>query len=78
MVVPLILGKVAKDFMSGGISFTDEKSGVLIAGFVAAFIAGLLACSWMITLVKSSKLYYFSIYCFLVGTIAIAYSYFYM
>jgi len=78
MVVPLIFGKVAKDFMSGSINFTDEKSGVLIAGFVASFIAGLLACNWMITLVKSSKLYYFSIYCFLVGTIAIAYSYFYM
>jgi undecaprenyl-diphosphatase len=45
---------------------------------VWSFIAGLLACNWMITLVKSSKLYYFSIYCFLVGTIAIAYSYFYM
>jgi len=78
MVVPLILGKVAKDFLGGSISFTDEKSGILIAGFVAAFIAGLLACNWMIALVKSSKLYYFSIYCFLVGTIAIAYSYFYM
>ena len=76
MVVPLIFGKVAKDFMGGSISFSDEKLGVMIAGFTAAFIAGLLACSWMISLVKSSKLYYFSIYCFLVGTTAIIYSYF--
>ena len=78
MVVPLIFGKVAKDFMGGSISFSDEKSGVLLAGFLASFICGLIACHWMITLVKNSKLYYFSIYCFIVGAIAIIYSYFYM
>ena len=47
-------------------------------GFLAAFISGLLACKWMIALVQKSKLYYFSIYCFAVGIIAIAYSYFYL
>ncbi|MGB5321786.1 undecaprenyl-diphosphate phosphatase [Lutimonas sp.] len=78
MVVPLILGKVAKDFMGGSISFSDENFGVMAAGFAASFIAGLLACSWMISLVKKSKLYYFSAYCFIVGTIAIGYAYFYM
>jgi undecaprenyl-diphosphatase len=78
MVVPLIFGKVAKDFASGSINFSDENFGVMSAGFLAAFIAGLLACNWMITLVKNSKLYYFSIYCFLVGAIAITYAYFYL
>lgn len=78
MVVPLIFGKVAKDFASGSINFSDENFGVMSAGFLAAFIAGLLACNWMITLVRNSKLYYFSIYCFLVGAIAITYAYFYL
>lgn len=78
MVVPLILGKVAKDFMGGHINFSDENFGVMAAGFIAAFIAGLVACNWMISLVKNSKLYYFSVYCFIVGIIAIAYAYFYM
>lgn len=78
MVVPLIFGKVAKDFNSGSINFSDENFGVMSAGFLAAFIAGLLACKWMISLVKNSKLYYFSIYCFLVGAIAITYAYFYL
>ena len=78
MVVPLILGKVAKDFMGGEISFASENFGVMAAGFIASFIAGLLACNWMISLVKNSKLYYFSIYCFIVGTLAIGYAYFYM
>lgn len=78
MVVPLIFGKVGKDVMDGLISFQDESFGVMAVGFLAAFIAGLLACNWMIALVQKSKLFYFSIYCFVVGTIAIAYSYFYM
>lgn len=78
MVVPLIFGKVAKDVLDGVISFRDENFFVMFVGFLAAFISGLIACSWMIRLVQNSKLYYFSIYCFIVGTVAIAYSYFYM
>jgi len=42
-----------------------------VAGFLAAFFSGLLACKWMLALVKKSKLYYFSIYCALVGIVAI-------
>lgn len=78
MVVPLIFGKVAKDILSGEISFQSEQIGSMGLGFLAAFISGLIACNWMITLVKKSKLYYFAIYCFIVGTIAITYAYFYL
>jgi len=78
MVVPLIFGKVAKDIMGGTISLNDENFGVMFIGFIAAFISGLVACNWMISLVKNSKLYYFSAYCFIVGALAISYSYFYM
>ena len=74
MVVPLIFGKVGKDFMSGEISFQNEQFGIMSAGFLAAFISGLLACSWMISLVKKSKLSYFAIYCTIVGLIAITYA----
>jgi len=78
MVVPLIFGKVAKDFLSGEISFQSEQIGSMGLGFLAAFISGLIACNWMITLVKKSKLYYFAIYCFIVGTMAITFAYFYL
>ena len=47
MVVPLILGKVAKDILSGDISFDNAQIGAMGAGFVAAFVAGLAACTWM-------------------------------
>jgi len=42
----------------------------IIIGFLAAFITGLFACTWMIGIVKKSKLIYFSIYCFIVGIVA--------
>ena len=74
MVVPLILGKMAKDILSGEISFTSSSMIPLSAGFVAAFITGLFACTWMITIVKKSKLSWFAIYCFVVGTISLVYT----
>lgn len=74
MVVPLILGKMTKDILSGEISSESTTLIPLIAGFIAAFITGLLACKWMISLVKNSQLKYFSFYCFIVGTLAIVFS----
>ena len=71
MVVPLILGKMAKDILDGKIDIQNDVNMSLIVGFIAAFIAGLFACTWMIALVKKAQLKYFSYYCFLVGTIAI-------
>lgn len=71
MVVPLIFGKIAKDLLSGDITTQSANLGVMGVGFVAAFISGLIACTWMISLVKKSKLRYFSIYCVIVGVIAI-------
>ena len=73
MVVPLIFGKMAKDIGSNALVFEGEKFVTLSAGFIAAFISGLVACTWMIKLVRQSKLTYFSIYCFIVGLLAIGY-----
>jgi undecaprenyl-diphosphatase len=76
MVVPLIFGKVAKDIVGGEINFDSSQITPLSIGFIAAFVSGLLACTWMISLVKKSKLSYFAIYCLLVGLLAIIYSLF--
>ena len=75
MVVPLIFGKIGKDVMSGDLNLDSENTIAMGAGFIAAFIAGMVACTWMIQLVKKSKLSYFAIYCLLVGMAAIAFSY---
>ncbi len=71
MVVPLILGKMAKDIMDGKFEFTSELATPLAIGFVSSFITGIIACVWMIALVKKSKLSWFAIYCLIVGVIAI-------
>ncbi len=72
MVVPLIFGKIAKDLLSGDFVLSSSSSLPMLFGFIAAFFTGLVACTWMIQLVKRSKLYYFSIYCFIIAAIAIA------
>lgn len=71
MVVPLILGKMAKDVKDGGIDYTSSQAPLLLAGFIASFVVGILACQLMIKVVKSSKLHWFSLYCLLVGVAGI-------
>ena len=71
MVVPLIFGKIAKDILGGELTTETTNFTTLGLGFIAAFVCGLIACTWMITLVKKSKLRYFAIYCAIVGVIAI-------
>jgi undecaprenyl-diphosphatase len=63
MVVPLILGKIAKDLMDGGIHINEDQLGVLIAGFIAAFLTGMLACQWMIKLVRNASLLFLLLLC---------------
>ncbi|MAZ30704.1 MAG: UDP-diphosphatase [Flavobacteriales bacterium] len=71
MVVPLILGKITKDLLDGEIQTEYNSSLPLVIGFIAAFLTGLIACKWMIALVKKSQLKYFSYYCFLAGSISL-------
>ncbi len=76
MVVPLIFGKIAKDIVGGELSTETVNFTTLGLGFVAAFICGLIACTWMISLVRKSKLSYFAIYCVVIGLTAIALSFY--
>lgn len=71
MVLVPILGEAFLDMMKGG--FAPAESGIsmlaLVVGFLAAFISGYIACSWMLNLVKKGKLIWFAVYCFVVGII---------
>lgn len=72
MVLIPIIGANAKDLIDGNLSQNSTISPlVLLIGFIAAFLSGTLACKWMINIVKKGKLIYFSIYCFIIGLIAI-------
>lgn len=76
MVLVPILGEAFLDLMKGG--FSPAESGIsmlsLVVGFLAAFISGYAACSWMLNLVKKGKLIWFAIYCLVVGLGILIYS----
>jgi undecaprenyl-diphosphatase len=65
MVLIPILGEALLDLTKGGFSeaATHLSAGVLLIGFFSAFVAGCVACKWMIELVKKGKLIYFALYC---------------
>lgn len=74
MVVPLILGKVAKDLLSGNLNFSSADIIPVGIGFIVAFIFGLIACKWMVALVRRSQLHYFAYYCLAVGILTLSYT----
>lgn len=77
MVIPPILGEALLDLVKMLKGGAEEvvTSGLptlsLVVGFVAAFVAGCLACTWMVNIVKRGKLIYFAIYCALVGAVTL-------
>lgn len=75
MVLPPILGATllkVKDFLEADVTTeTSLAAGPLIAGFLAAFIAGLIACRWMIMIVRRGKLIYFAYYCYAIALITL-------
>ncbi|MBR5133580.1 MAG: undecaprenyl-diphosphate phosphatase [Alistipes sp.] len=75
MVLAPILGETLLSTLDGGLTMTGVDFGVLVAGFVSAFVVGALACRYMINIVKRGKLIWFAYYCVVVGIVAIV-SYF--
>ena len=77
MVIPPILGEALLD----GIKlFGDSNEAMaastvspvtLLAGFLAAFVSGCLACKIMISLVRRGKLIYFAAYCAIAGLLSL-------
>ena len=78
MVIPPILGEALLDVMKavkGEDAFGDISTLPLVVGFIAAFVAGCIACKWMINVVKRGKLIYFGVYCVVAAIVAIALNY---
>ena len=73
MVLMPIMGAALLDILS--ISSSPTEAGIaassLVIGFLAAYLSGYLACRWMINLVKKGNLYWFAIYCAILGIISI-------
>ena len=76
MVLAPIIAANVKDLLEFNFSAQNSVSITpLVVVLLAAFFSGLLACSWMLKIVKRGKLIYFAIYCFIVGSIAVIVSF---
>lgn len=80
MVIPPILGEALLDILKAVKGGAEAAVGnlsltVMLAGFIAAFVSGCLACKWMIRIVKNGKLIYFAIYCAIAGALTIFFNY---
>ncbi|MDE5636792.1 MAG: undecaprenyl-diphosphate phosphatase [Alistipes sp.] len=71
MVIPVILGKMLLDAVSGEIGAMSVDTAPLVAGFAAAYVSGALACKFMIEVVKRGKLVWFAVYCAAAGLLSI-------
>ena len=76
MVIIPILGEAlldVKDIITTPADQGDNAVGVLalVVGFVSSFVVGCCACKWMINLVKKGKLFWFAIYCVIMGVICL-------
>ena len=79
MVIPPILGEALLDTIKvfrEGVEATFNGIGTvpLLVGFLAAFVSGVIACKWMIGIVRRGKLIYFAYYCVAVGLLTIVLS----
>ena len=76
MALPVIGGATlleVKDLVEAVTIASAESIPVLgyTLGFIAAFVSGLLACKWMIRLVKGTNLTWFAVYCLTIGLVTI-------
>ena len=71
MVLAPILGEMLLNIVKGEVVFASIGMVPMIAGFVAAFVVGCLACKFMIDIVKRGKLIWFAVYCAVAGVVAI-------
>lgn len=71
MVLVPILGEALLDLLDGGFSESGLSAMTLLAGFAGAFVSGMIACRWMLEIVKRGRLAWFALYCAVVGILSI-------
>lgn len=74
MVIPPILGATLLqviDLIETPALIGQTSIAALTVGFFAALIFGIIACKWMISIVKKGKLIYFAAYCFIIATVVL-------
>ncbi|PIE83876.1 MAG: UDP-diphosphatase [Bacteroidia bacterium] len=73
MVLPPIIGMNLLELLGGDFTAGSISAMPLLAGSIAAFVSGYIACRWMLHLVRRGKLLWFALYCAAAGSVAIIY-----
>ena len=74
MVIIPILGEAlldVKDMLGSEAPAGSTGALAMSVGFAAAFITGCAACAWMLSLVKKGKLWWFAVYCVIMGVLCL-------
>jgi undecaprenyl-diphosphatase len=71
MVLIPVIGANVIEFLEPGTIQNNTASWVILLGALAAFVSGFLACTWMINLVRRSKLIWFAVYCLVIGLLTL-------
>lgn len=74
MVIIPILGQAFLDLIKGlKDGGFDSSVGFMpmLAGFMASFIVGCIACKWMLEIVRRGRLVWFAVYCAIVGAVCL-------
>lgn len=74
MVLIPIIGMNLLEVAGGGFGGVTVDAAAVAAGFLTAFVTGVIACRWMIRLVNRGKLTWFAVYCIALGLFSIIYS----
>lgn len=71
MVLVPILGEAFLDLVCGDAAGGATGGLQLAIGFASAFVSGLLACRFMLVIVRRAKLKWFALYCAVVGLVCL-------
>ncbi len=67
MVLPVIVGKMILDLVSGELFASGIQTIPLLLALITSFLVGVMACTWMIRIVRQFSLKYFAWYCLVIG-----------
>ncbi|AOM82733.1 undecaprenyl-diphosphatase UppP [Salisediminibacterium beveridgei] len=70
LAIPVILGSTVLAINDFSMGIVDHIGGInLIVSFIVTFIFSVIGIIWLISFLKKSRLIYFALYCFIVGTL---------
>jgi undecaprenyl-diphosphatase len=75
LCIPAIVGAMVMALESGLLEKSSASTAAIAGGTLAAILVGYLALIFLLKIVKKGKFYLFSPYCWVVGALALIFSF---